>query len=683
MENIKKTDIAQEFEDSFLRYAMSVITDRALPDIRDGLKPVHRRIVYDMLHSLNLKSNKPYVKSARIVGDVIGLLHPHGDSSVYDAACRMTLDYVMRYPLIDGQGSFGSIDGDGAAAQRYTEMRPNKLMELMTLGIKNNAVDMVPNFSQDYLEPTILPSLFPNILCNPSSGIAVGMACNFAPHNLVEVCDAIINYIKNDKKSTLEDIMKYIKGPDFPLGGTIINPSEIKKAYATGKSSVSLKIRGDYIVKGDTITFTSIPYGVTENKIKTQVSENVDILSKYISDFSSSTNRNGIKIEFTVIDENNIEEALAYIFKYTKLQSTFSINNVCLVDNKPKQVSLLEIIDNYVDFVNEIKIRISKFNIDKLEERIHILKGLIIAYLNIDEVISIIRSSSNKEIAKQKLMKNYALDEIQTLAILDRKLSSLTKLNEEDLKNELEEKAKERDRNMLIVNDNKVRNELIIKELEELSKSFGDERRTKIIEIKEKTIVKAKEGKKVEPIIIGIYNNGLKTVKTKKVAAEKVIETNTGATLIGFTKDGMALKASVENIKDTIMKNNILFNSADTILETTVSTEDSIIYQVTSDGMIKASDLKEYITPKNVVSIKLNEKAEVKSVYCGKPKYCYIKTNIGEITFDLIDVKVQGRATKGVKALKLKENEEILEVSFEDIKKECIKKRGSVSNKRS
>ena len=468
MENrIIKQNIEEEFKNSFLSYAMSVITDRALPDARDGLKPVHRRIIYDMTQLLKLKSDGKYVKSARIVGDVIGKLHPHGDTSVYDAACRLSLDYIMRYPLIDGQGSFGSTDGDGAAAMRYTEMRPSKIMELITEDVKKNTVDMTPTFDEEDLEPKVLPGLFPNLLCNPTNGIAVSESCNFVPHNLTEVCDGIIAYILNNNIS-LEEIMKYIKGPDFPLGGTIINEKDIYEAYKNGKTSNTLRIRGDYIIEDKKIIFTSIPFGSNRSKIKEQINKSVNLLEGLVIDFNDESNRDGISIIFELESEEKAEDALKVIFKETDLEKTCPINNICLVNGVPKQLSLLQLIQEYVNHQNSVLIRAAEFDKEKAEKRVHILDGLLIALKDIDKVIELIRASKDKKEARSTLMQYLSIDEIQANSILDMKLSRLTKLDEEDLKKELEEKMIIIEECKKTIEDSDYRNQKLISKIEKM-----------------------------------------------------------------------------------------------------------------------------------------------------------------------------------------------------------------------
>lgn len=684
-EVIQKNDIINEFNDSFLRYSMSVITDRALPDSKDGLKPVHRRIAYDMVNLLNLKSSGKFVKSARIVGDVIGKLHPHGDTSVYDAACRLTLDYVMRYPLIKGQGSFGSTDGDGAAAMRYTEMKPTELLELMVGDIKKNVVDMVPNFANDEVEPTVLPALFPNILCNPNSGIAVAMSCNFAPHNLTEVCNGIIAYIKNNN-ITIDELMNYIPGPDFPLGGTIINKRDIKEAYETGKSGNTLRIRGDYEVKDNIIHFTSIPFGVTRAKIREQINNNIEQLDKYIVDFNDNTNKNGIKIDFEINNLDNLNEALRIIFKVTSLETTFPINNVCLVDGQAKRLSLKELIIEYVKHQIEIIIKTALYDKDKAEKRAHILKGIIIALAQIDDVINLIRESNNKNEAREALISFLKIDDIQANAILDMKLSKLTKLDENDLKKELEEKLKIIEECNKIINNEDYRNELLISKIKNMRDKYGDARRTKLDDIiieKNKTL---KEEIPDTPVKINIKTGSLDISFVKKDKNGMNLNTKMNSTIVFFTNLGMAYKLPVTKIKDKIqnLKELIKLKPGEKILNIMDINNTGIVYQTTKYGMIKKTNASDFNSSRAVQSIKLKDNDEVIDVSIGENfKYiCQSTKDLYEIMFNIEDISITGRTGVGVRGIKLHENDYVKAACFSNkIKQEVSGKRGQVGKK--
>lgn len=663
MSEIIKSNIIDEFDDSFLRYSMSVITDRALPDVKDGMKPVHRRIAYDMVNLLSLKAKGKYVKSARVVGDVIAKLHAHGDSSVYDAACRLTLDYVMRYPLIDGQGSFGSTDGDGAAAMRYTEMKPTELLELMVDGVKKNVVDMVPNFANDEMEPVVLPGLFPNLLCNPNSGIAVAMACNFAPHNLVEVCNGIIAYINNND-ITIDELMEFIPGPDFPLGGVLINKRDIKRAYETGKSDTTLRIRGEYQLKGKTLRFYSLPYGVTRAKIREQVNNNVDKLEPYVSDFNDNTNKDGIKIDFELIDVDKIEDVLAIIFKNTDLESTFPINNVCLVNGQPKRLSLKEIIEEYVKHQVEVIIRTAQFDKDKAEKRAHILEGLLIALKYIDKVIELIRNSKDKAEARAKLIDFLSIDEVQANAILDMKLSKLTKLDEDDLNKELEEKKKTIEFCNKLINDEAFRNEHLISKIESMKNKYGDARRTKLEDV---IITKEKKVKKevpATPVKISCSNNNIKLVKRAN-RTDTIIDTILNSTLAIFTNKGMCYKlpvikvtSSAQNLK-TLLK---MGADEEILLTLDYHTVGTLLF-TTQQGMVKKTDMSEFDTTRSGKSIKLKDGDEVVNVFllpADKEKCLQLETNEYILTFSISNFSSTGKLGIGVKGIKLHDGDKVI-----------------------
>ena len=670
MNNIIQTDFSKEIEEGFLRYSMSVITDRALPDVRDGLKPVHRRIIYDMLNLLKLKYNKPYVKSAKIVGDVMGQLHPHGDSSIYDAACRLSLDFIMRYPLIDGHGNFGSIDGDSAAAQRYTEMRPKEILNLMNNGINENAVEMKPNFSEEILEPEVLPSLFPNLLVNGTTGIAVGMACSFLPHNLTEVSNALIAYIEKNGKITVEELNDYIKGPDFPMGGTIINKKDIMPAYRTGKTNVSLKVQGDYVVKEDKIIFKTIPYGITKDKIKEQVNKNIEDFENLFSNFEDNSDKNGISIEFTMLDKEQLDECLYTIFKKTSLQNSVSINNVCLVSGLPKQLGLYEIINEYVKFNNEVLININKNRKEKYLYKINILNGLLKALSSIDLVIELIRDSSNRKEAKEKLIRQLDLNEQQADAVLDMKLSKLTKLDEMDLKKELEENRNKLSESIKIIEEEAYRNSVLKNMIINMRDKYGDERRTKIADIEVKKVVTKKENK---DIIIAIDGINIKTVKTVN-AKGRIYKTKSNSKIIAFCDDGMAYRCSAEEIKSTNTNIKNITKAKGNILAISVADSEDLVYHTTKNGMIKISKVSDFNSTRNgsVSAIKLSDDDKVVAIDVGNFISCYQETNNGiKGILDITDLKTQGKATKGVKGLKLKDDESIIKAYFSNEESNC------------
>ena len=482
MDRVKQNNIVDEIEKSFLDYSMSVIVARAIPDLRDGLKPVHRRILYSMYES-GYTPDKQYKKCARVVGDVMGKYHPHGDSSIYEALVRMAQDFSYRYMLIDGHGNFGNMDGDGAAAYRYTESRLAKISLELLRDINKNTVDFDLNFDESLEEPQVLPSRFPNILVNGTMGIAVGMATNIPPHNLGEVIDGCVAYIDNPDIDT-DGLMQYIKGPDFPTGAIILGNSGIKKAYETGKGTITIRAKAEIEEEGNKhrIVITEIPYGVNTLELKKRIGELVrDKILEGIADYHEETNlENGIKIVITLKKDANGSVVLNNLYKHTQLQTTFGINLLMLDNRTPKTLGLKSIISKYIDFQREVIIRRTRFELDKAEKRVHILEGYKIALDNIDEVIRIIKESKADSEAKEKLMSKFGFSEIQTDNILELKLRRLTGLEREKIEEELNALHIEIDRlRGILADDNKVL-AIIKEEMLEIKDKYGDERRTKI-----------------------------------------------------------------------------------------------------------------------------------------------------------------------------------------------------------
>ncbi len=481
-EKIISVNIENEMKQAYIDYSMSVIVSRALPDVRDGLKPVHRRILYAM-NELGLRHDKPYKKSARIVGEVLGKYHPHGDSAVYDAMVRMAQEWSMRYLLVDGQGNFGSIDGDSPAAMRYTEARLQKIAEEMLMDIDKETVDFTNNFDDTLKEPTVLPSRIPNLLMNGASGIAVGMATNMAPHNLSELIDGIVQYIDNND-ITIDELMQYIKAPDFPTGGIIYGYEGVKQAFHEGRGRVIIRGKAEIEVDEngrEQIIVTEIPYMVNKAEMIKKIADLVnDKKIEGISDIRDESDRNGLRVVFELKRDANAKVVLNNLYKHSQLQSAFNINNIALSKGRPVQLNLKDLIREFVDFRHEVVERRTKYELKKAQERAHILEGLKIAVENIDEVIKIIRSSYEVSEARLGLMERFELTEIQANAILDMRLQKLTGLQIEDLIKELENLRKLIAELESILAGKEKRMQIIKDELLEIKNKYGDERRSVI-----------------------------------------------------------------------------------------------------------------------------------------------------------------------------------------------------------
>jgi DNA gyrase subunit A len=481
-EKIVRVNIEEQMKTAYIDYSMSVIVSRALPDIRDGLKPVHRRVLYGM-YDLGIVANRPYKKSARIVGEVLGKYHPHGDTSVYDAMVRMAQEWSLRYPLIDGQGNFGSIDGDSPAAMRYTEARFQKIAEEMLADIEKNTVDFRLNFDDTLEEPTVLPAKIPNLLINGTSGIAVGMATNMPPHNLKEVVDGILAYIDNTE-ITIAELMKFIKAPDFPTGGTIYGYEGVRDAYETGRGRIVM--RGEVIVEEENnhenLIVTSIPYQVNKAEM---IKKTADLINDKkidgISEIRDESDKNGIRIVYELKKDAISNVVLNKLYQQTALQSSFSVNNIALVKGRPVLLNLKSIIKHFVEHRHEVVVRRTQFDLDQAEKRAHILEGLLIALDHIDEVIAIIRSSSTVDEARNGLMEKFGLSDLQARAIVDMRLRALVGLERENLQKEYDDLMKHIEYLKSVLADINLRMEIIKKELLEIKEKYGDEPKTEIV----------------------------------------------------------------------------------------------------------------------------------------------------------------------------------------------------------
>ncbi|TVQ78737.1 MAG: DNA gyrase subunit A [Flavobacteriales bacterium] len=480
-ERIIPINIEDEMKSSYIDYSMSVIVSRALPDVRDGLKPVHRRVLFGM-HELGVQSNKAYKKSARIVGEVLGKYHPHGDSSVYDTMVRMAQQWSLRYMLVDGQGNFGSIDGDSPAAMRYTEARLRKISEEMLSDIEKETVDFQFNFDDTLKEPTVLPTRIPNLLVNGASGIAVGMATNMPPHNLTEVALGVNAYIENPDID-IAGLMQFVKAPDFPTGGTIYGYEGVREAFETGRGRIVIRAKASFEeVKGrDCIIVSEIPYQVNKAEMIKKTADLVnDKKIDGIADIRDESDRNGMRIVYVLKKDAIPNVVLNKLFKYTALQTSFSVNNICLVNGRPMAVNLKDLIKHFVEFRHEVVVRRTKFDLRKAEERAHILEGLIIASDNIDEVIAIIRGSNSPEEAREKLIARFNLSDLQSRAIVEMRLRQLTGLEQEKLRAEYDELMKTIDYLKSVLEDKELRMQIIKDEMHEIKEKYGDERRTDI-----------------------------------------------------------------------------------------------------------------------------------------------------------------------------------------------------------
>ena len=710
-EDIRKIEIEEEVKKSYLDYAMSVIVGRALPDVRDGLKPVHRRILYAM-YKMGITSSSPYKKSARIVGDVIGKYHPHGDSAVYEALVRMAQDFSMRMPLIDGQGNFGSIDGDNAAAMRYTEARLTKIAEELLRDIDKDTVDFIPNYDGSEKEPVVLPARFPNLLVNGSSGIAVGMATNIPPHNLTELLDALI-YMIDNKDAQLEDILQFVKGPDFPTGGIIFGRGGILEAYKTGRGSIKIRAKHHIEHRGnrEIIVIDELPYQVNKAKLIEKISDLVkDKIIEGISEVRDESDREGIRVVIELKKDAMSEIILNNLYKHTQMQVSFGINMLAIIDKEPKLFNLLEILNTFIKFRKTVVIRRTIYELQEAKRRAHILEGLRIALANIDEVVELIKKSKDTKDAKEKLIERFILSEIQAQAILDMKLSRLTSLEIEKIEKEYAELMEKIAYLNSILKEEEVLNGVIKEEFEEIKRKYPTKRLTEIVDDyddidiedlipNEEMVVTITHRGYVKRVPLKTYerqNRGGKGKKALTTYEDDFIEdfyiAKAHDTLMIITDKGQLHWLKVYKIPEgsRTSKGKAIVNlinldkdeKIQTIIKTSDFDESKSLAFFTKNGIVKRTNLSEFknIRSTGVRAITIDDDDELVTAKIVYPddKELFIVTKKGQaIRFPVDTVREMGRSARGVKgitfkidgdevvgALSLKdENQEILTVS--------------------
>jgi DNA gyrase subunit A len=710
-EKIVSVNIESQMKSAYIDYSMSVIVARALPDVRDGLKPVHRRVLYGM-YELGVFSNRPYKKSARIVGEVLGKYHPHGDTSVYDAMVRMAQDWSLRYPLVDGQGNFGSMDGDNPAAMRYTEARLQKIAEEMLSDIEKDTVDFRLNFDDSLEEPTVLPTRIPNLLLNGASGIAVGMATNMAPHNLSEVVEGIIAYIDN-REITIAELMQFIKAPDFPKGGVIYGYEGVKEAFETGRGRIVL--RGETLIETEDngkeqIIVTSVPYQVNKSEM---IKKTVDLVNdkkiEGITEIRDESDRNGMRIVYELKRDVITNVVLNKLYLMTPLQSSFNVNNIALVKGRPVTLNLKDMIHHFVDHRHNVIVRRTKFELAEAEKKAHVLEGLLIALDNLDAVIQLIRSSRTPEEARTGLMTNFNLTEIQAKAILDLRLQRLTGLERDKIKGEYEELMKLIDYLKEVLGDESLRMEIIKKELREIKEKYGDESRTQIVytplDFKiedtiadENVVITISHLGYIKRTPLSEYrrqNRGGKGVKGSDVRDEDFLEHLFVATnhnyLLLFTEKGKCFWLRVYEIpeggkvsKGRAIQNLISIDREDKVrayinvkdLKDKDYTNNNYIILATCKGTIKKTSLEAYSRPRlngiNAITIKEGDHLIEARLTQGTDEVMIALKSGRSIRFNEKTVRPMGRNAAGVRGIRLSgTNDEVIGMVCIPIDKQC------------
>lgn len=688
MSLITEVDILDEAKDNFLTYAEEVLTDRAIPAAEDGLLSAQRKILWTMESYLKMDNKSKTKKCNAIIGSTLATSYFHGDIACYGVLRKMAQEFLMRYPLVTGQGQLGTQENnDMFSSSRYTEAKPSKFTDLMMNDFSKNVVPTKETYNGEFQEPIILPSLFPNAICNGRQAIGISMAHNSAPHNLTEVCNAAIALIEKGDL-TIDEVLSYIPGPDFPLGGTVLNIKDVRAAFASGKSNVSLKIQGDYEIDGQDIIFTSIPYRTYRNKIKEQIEKNIDVLSELIDDFDDESNIGQNKLVFHVKDGVSVSKALNKLFLLTDLQSTLSYNMNYIVNGTPKLCSMVDLLHAYVNHQEEVLVNATTFDKEKAEARAHILEGLIAAVDKIDEVIALIKQSAGRADARTKLMDFLSVDEVQANAILDMKLGKLTRIDKEELVNELKEKKEFIAKCIEILTDKEVRNKVLISKITQLRDTYGDARRTKLLNTdipkqeKEVVVVEPKDC-----VVVVTKKNTIKRIDAKNFKAQKrnttgvktgdiVLfsqKTNTQDTLMVFSSKGKMYRVLVDNIPEGTNASNgtpistlIEFENGEKPMAFTTMTRDTdkkFIFFATKNGTIKKVPLDEYDKMKRtgIIAISFKDGDELADVtFINQEQMLLVTKNGMAIRFGTAEMPISSRTAQGVKGMKLNDGDSVI-----------------------
>lgn len=688
MSLITEVDILDEAKDNFLTYAEEVLTDRAIPAAEDGLLSAQRKILWTMESYLKMDNKSKTKKCNAIIGSTLATSYFHGDIACYGVLRKMAQEFLMRYPLVTGQGQLGTQENnDMFSSSRYTEAKPSKFTDLMMNDFSKNVVPTKETYNGEFQEPVILPSLFPNAICNGRQAIGISMAHNSAPHNLTEVCNAAIALIEKGDL-TIDEVLSYIPGPDFPLGGTVLNIKDVRAAFASGKSNISLKIQGDYEIDGQDIIFTSIPYRTYRNKIKEQIEKNIDVLSELIDDFDDESNIGQNKLVFHVKDGVSVSKALNKLFLLTDLQSTLSYNMNYIVNGTPKLCSMVDLLHAYVDHQEEVLVNATTFDKEKAEARAHILEGLIAAVDKIDEVIALIKQSAGRADARTKLMDFLSVDEVQANAILDMKLGKLTRIDKEELVNELKEKKEFIAKCIEILTNKEVRNKVLISKITQLRDTYGDARRTKLLNTdipkqeKEVVVVEPKDC-----VVVVTKKNTIKRIDAKNFKAQKrnttgvktgdiVLfsqKTNTQDTLMVFSSKGKMYRVLVDNIPEGTNASNgtpistlIEFENGEKPMAFTTMTRDidkKFIFFATKNGTIKKVPLDEYDKMKRtgIIAISFKDGDELADVtFINQEQMLLVTKNGMAIRFGTAEMPISSRTAQGVKGMKLNDGDSVI-----------------------